>query len=334
MIFVLLLMTPTLALAEPQYDLVDLGTTFNLFGVDPDGAVVGMVREQAAVVRRGEQPRLLPFLPEGVFAIAQAGRDGKLVGESGTGHLSMQTHAALWEGDNVRDLGTLGSPDLFSSATAITATQIGGFCSTAAGASVPCVWATYLSMPHALPTLGGTNGHLDAMNRHGAAVGDSDTAEGKTHATLWISGVATDLTPHAGSSNGWDINDRSTVVGTMDRHAFRWTQAGGLEDLGTLPGDIRATLAAVNNQDIAVGASIALQGPPPCPRCSTPPTSKAIRVRGTTMVDLNTLVHLPAGWTLTRAAGISEEGVIGATAVVGEEVLGQPVHAVLLVPKR
>jgi uncharacterized membrane protein len=205
LLFALFLLLPPLALAQPQYDLVDVGTTFTLIGVDPDGTAVGMVGEQAAVVRRGSPPRLLPFLPEGLFATAQAGRQGKLVGESGTGHLSLETHAALWEGANVRDLGTLGSPDLFSSATALTATQIGGFCSTAAGAVLPCLWPTYRSMPQALPTLGGTNGRLLAMNGLGAGVGNSETAAGATHATLWSGGLALDLTPHAGRSNGLDI---------------------------------------------------------------------------------------------------------------------------------
>jgi hypothetical protein len=122
------------------------------------------------------------------------------------------------------------------------------------------------------------------------------------------------------------INNRFTVVGTMDGHAFRWTQALGLEDLGTLPGDVSATLVAVNNQNTAVGTSMSPQGPPP--GGSAPPATKAVRVRGATMVDLNTLVNLPAGWTLVRAVGISEDGVIGGVAVVGQEV-----HAVLLVPK-
>jgi len=121
---VLLLLLPPLALAAPQYELVDLGTELRLVALEPGGAALGQIGLQAAVIRRGQAPQLLPFLADGLFATARAGRDGKIVGESGTGRSSLETHAALWQGATVRDLGTLGGPELFSSATALTATQM------------------------------------------------------------------------------------------------------------------------------------------------------------------------------------------------------------------
>jgi probable HAF family extracellular repeat protein len=63
-----------------------------------------------------------------------------------------------------------------------------------------------------------------------------------------------------------DINDHGTVVGTSQTaagasHAFRWTQADGMVDLGTLAGDESSMAVAINNQGDVLGESTSSSGP-------------------------------------------------------------------------
>src|SRR5436305_10970053 len=52
-------------------------------------------------------------------------------------------------------------------------------------------------------------------------------------------------------SEAKSINDAGQVAGAMNTHtamhAFLWTQAGGMRDLGTLPGDRSSAAFSVNN---------------------------------------------------------------------------------------
>ncbi len=85
---------------------------------------------------------------------------------------------------------------------------------------------------------------------------------------MWRSGVATQL-PNLGDS-AWNtpemINDENKVAGFSDLpgddngvnanpHAFRWTEAGGIVNLGTLPGDSVSYACSVNNRGVIVGQS-------------------------------------------------------------------------------
>jgi probable HAF family extracellular repeat protein len=73
----------------------------------------------------------------------------------------------------------------------------------------------------------------------------------------------TDLGTLGGAvSYAYDINDRNTVVGESetasgDFHAFRWTPAGGLQDLAPLPGDDESVAVAVASDDVVLGYSTA-----------------------------------------------------------------------------
>ena len=73
----------------------------------------------------------------------------------------------------------------------------------------------------------------------------------------------TDLGTLGGAvSYAYDINDRNTVVGKAetasgDFHAFRWTQAGGLQELAPLPGDFESVAVAVSSDDVVLGYSTA-----------------------------------------------------------------------------
>jgi len=70
-------------------------------------------------------------------------------------------------------------------------------------------------------------------------------------------------------SNAYAINDRGEVVGqscTQDclARAFYWTETGGLEDLGTLPGYTRSAAYAINNRGQAFGVVQCLSGDAAC----------------------------------------------------------------------
>lgn len=71
----------------------------------------------------------------------------------------------------------------------------------------------------------------------------------------------TDLGTFGGvASYAFDINDAGVVVGTAEtaagvRRAFRWTREAGLQDLGTLPGDVGSVATRIAENGAILGAS-------------------------------------------------------------------------------
>ena len=62
------------------------------------------------------------------------------------------------------------------------------------------------------------------------------------------------------SSFATDLNGSGTVVGWSNTatgivHAFKWTGAGGMVDLGTLPGDVESAAYAINSAGDIIGTS-------------------------------------------------------------------------------
>jgi probable HAF family extracellular repeat protein len=125
-----------------------------------------------------------------------------------------------------------------------------------------------------LGTLGGPSSRAYAINASGQVAGSSVTATGTTHAFLWTPGQGMrDLgtLPGGALSIGRGINDRAEVVGQSTRpradpldprgpvtHAFRWTLALGMEDLGTL-GSLNGSIAYdINNVGHVVGRAYAV----------------------------------------------------------------------------
>jgi probable HAF family extracellular repeat protein len=152
-----------------------------------------------------------------------------------------------------------------------------------------------------LPTFrGDPDGVAFGINDNGDVVGASvdcatfspDTLSNlqALHALLWQEGTVTDLGSLGGTGHGMGIlacnlNDQDQVVGLSDLpgdttfHAFLWTKQTGMQDLGTLPGDVTSAASGINERGQVVGLSL---------DASFNPTA-FLRQNGV-MTDLNTLI--------------------------------------------
>jgi probable HAF family extracellular repeat protein len=182
----------------------------------------------------------------------------------------------------------------------------------------PVVWGPDDNDIQALPLIGtDTSGAATAINDQGQIVGISgicDQAVGRysaIHAVLWQNNKARDLgnlgvlawnTPMA-------INELGVVVGfanvpgggsagNFNAHAFIWTAAAGMRDLGTLPGDAISEALGINDEGSIVGESCGASG------------CRAVLWQNGNIVDLNTLVA--PGYTdqLVFANDINDAGAI------------------------
>jgi probable HAF family extracellular repeat protein len=141
----------------------------------------------------------------------------------------------------------------------------------------PVVWEKGLI--HKLPTFGGDpDGVAQQINDNGEVVGGSGTCAAfnanflynlvPVHALLWEKGKATNLgnlggeTGQAGGNIAYDINNQGQVVGNSDLpgdttfDAFLWTRKTGMQDLGTLSGDVASVSLSINDAGSVVGASL------------------------------------------------------------------------------
>jgi probable HAF family extracellular repeat protein len=130
-----------------------------------------------------------------------------------------------------------------------------------------------------LPTLGGNNGGVSAINKQGEAAGLAENSTSDPNcplpqifdfeAVVWgpKRGQVRELRPLPGDSVGFAfwINDRGEVVGTsgscantlpngvvVGPHAVLWERDGTPVDLGNLGGSVNTSLVAVGNRAIGI----------------------------------------------------------------------------------
>jgi probable HAF family extracellular repeat protein len=155
------------------------------------------------------------------------------------------------------------------------------------------------------------------------------------HALLWEHGTVTNIGSLGGV--GWNtpvaINNQGQITGfsdlpgdvsggvlTYNFHAFFWTKAGGIQDLGTLPGDNISEATGMNNLGQVVGVSF--------------PSSHAFLWQKGVMTDLNSLIAPASQFLLISTGDINDSGEItGQACVVSGGACTTELVAFLAVPK-
>jgi probable HAF family extracellular repeat protein len=130
------------------------------------------------------------------------------------------------------------------------------------------------------------------------------------HALLWHGGAATDLgnlggTGHFGGNIALDLNNKGQVVGQSDlpgdvgSHGFIWSKETGMQDVGTLPGDLLSAALSINDSGVVTGVSLDADF-----------NLRAFLWQNGQMRDLNQMVRKDSPLTLVLACSINASGAI------------------------
>jgi probable HAF family extracellular repeat protein len=186
---------------------------------------------------------------------------------------------------------------------------------------------------------GDTTGVAWQVNDHGQAVGASGNCTPLNpdtglymvwnHALLWENGKPTDLGNFGGTgglagNHACGINNHGQVVGHAELadnsifHGFLWTQPTGMQDLGTLPGDVSSLAISIAEGGQIVGASLDANF-----------DSRAVIWENGTITDLNTLIPANSPLYLVEANSINSVGEIVGVAVTASG----DTHGFMLVPR-
>jgi probable HAF family extracellular repeat protein len=270
---------------------------------------------------------LVDLGPGTATAISQSGDAAGYVGND----------AAYWSGGTMHDLGPGRAFGINDSDQVVG--QMG---STNPGLSHAFLYSNG-TMQNLGVLPGGSYSYATAINDAGQVAGTSGIAFGDVSAFYYdgaMQGLGTNGN-ESGSSFAYAINDSGIVVGQANSlagygHAFMWTKARGLHDLGTINGFIRDTseALAISNNGLIVGQSS------PGHAFSTmgngnglsdlgPGSAYGVNDAGQ-ILGVNVAIALDnsgAGWSSVSAAAINNNGWIA-----GSAVFGGVSHAVLFVP--
>ncbi|MDO8937736.1 MAG: hypothetical protein Q7U98_01095 [Methylicorpusculum sp.] len=333
-----------LSLAE-NYTFIDLGETLGgnesvANAINNAGLVTGSISNLAAntstaVLWNGGDVTYLGTLG-GTGGFGYAINDaGVVVGSAFTAN-NTAYHATQWNGITATDLGTLGGTN--SQATAINNAGLVVGSSTTDNNNYfhATLWNETTATD--LGTLGGNYSQATAINDAGLVAGYAYTTIDTTfrHATIWNSSGVTDLGTLGGDySEATAINDAGQVVGfsylagNAIRHASLWNGTT-VTDLGTL-GGLNSVANDINNAGQIVGSSNILNdgGEFYIPA----DLYHAALWQDSSVTDLNNFLDantVSAGWVLTMALGINDNGWIVGSAT--NSVLGIRSRPFLLIP--
>jgi len=190
------------------------------------------------------------------------------------------------------------------------------------------IWGPRRDEIQELPPLAGDSvGEAIWMNDLGQAVGSSGSCANTLvfpipvgpHAVLWENGSPTDLGNLGGSclvlckspilgpfgntaiyiTNEGQVVGVSALPGDTTFHAFLWTREIGMQDLGTLPGDVASVAVGMNDRGQVVGVSFDASG-----------NLRGFLWQNGTMTDLNTLIPADSPLFLLFADIINSRGEI------------------------
>ena len=252
---------------------------------------------------------------------------GQVVGwASTTGDAA--AHAALWNGTTATDLGTLYTVfGNHSQAYAINnAGQVAGYSDNISAYDHAALWnGTTVTDINT-----GAGSYAYAINDAGQVAGGAfDFVPGSSsagHATLWNGISATDLGALYGNySRAYAINNAGQVAGVSGipggfSHAVLWNGSTAT-DLGTLGGTNSEANAINDAGQVAGWANITGDA-----------VQHATLWNGSTATDLNSFLNasaVSAGWVLTHARGINDNGWIVGDAHNSKSGVD---HAFLLAP--
>lgn len=273
--------------------------------------------------------RDLGKLPGFLSSIASNANDkGQVVGWSvSTANLvdsSATTHAFLFAGSQMVDLGTLGGRD--SKAMDVNESgEVVGLSSLADNITHAFLYRS--GGMHDLGSLpGGNFSAAYAINNNALIVGAAETPAHLVHAVVWKDHHIADLGTLPGGlrSRALAVNDRADAVGYSEAdgaetHAFLYA-GGRMRDLGSLGYEpVRAN--AINNHRQVVGSSGVTRF-----------AHHAFIWQDGVMRDLNTLISPDGTWSLQSAYDLTDEGQILCLATRPRE--SRIPHLVLLKPSR
>ena len=183
----------------------------------------------------------------------------------------------------------------------------------------PVIWAN--GKIHELVTLDGDlDGAAFAINDYGQVAGASGQCSAfnfsilenlqPLHALLWERGTVIDLGTLGGTGLGFgnlalNLNNQGQVVGQSDLaadtnfHAFLWTKETGIQDLGTLTGDVNSVALGINDGGSIVGLSLDVNFDP-----------HPYLWQNGVMTNLNTLIPADSPLSLLIACSINSNGEI------------------------
>ncbi len=285
-------------------DLGTLGGDSYALGISDAGSVVGRYgspfysgNTNAFVWDTTNGMRELPPLPGNVFGGADSmNAKGQVAGDSSNYSGDPSTHAVIWNGTAVIDLGTLPgvsySATFGSQSTMNSYGQVVGLSGTVGGSSAGGGYRAFLWTPTSPNSSSGTMvdlgivGGARVINGSGTVGGLIATASGARHSFIW-----TPATPNGSTG---------TVI-----------------DLGTLGGTNADGVYGLNDAGQAVGTSQLLGDT----------VWHAFIFSGGVMGDLNDLIPSGSEWELSQAFSINNHGQI-----VGYGSIGGQLHSYLLDP--
>ncbi len=235
--------------------------------------------------------------------------------------------AAVWDGSEMIDLPSLGSPDSIANGINDDGVVVGASKATEVGEFFACKWMDGEIVPLATP---GVRSSASAINKKGEIVGSAETVDrvDLQVATLWIGEELIFLGTLGGANSAaLSINDRGQIVGVSllsgdvalgneGSHAFLW-EAGVMTDLGTFPGGAFSLALDINNDSLIVG-----QSQNPDPNRDESRGRIAVLWANGEIINLNDRIRDDGGWTLISAVSIDDAGQIAGVASDGERTRG------------